>query len=331
MPAWRWSPTWNWWTNTRRLITKHVRRQHRWIRGDWQILFWLFPFVPSRHGIKRNTLPLIGRWKILDNLRRSLVAPTLLAMLVAAWTILPGPLAFWLTSVLTVIASQLLPLVGRLLVGPRRAQSFAVFSRNLREDTITGLGQVALGLTFLANNSWETIHAIVLTLVRLVVTRRRLLEWETAAATAERWVGLDRPQGRATVCRSDDRESDHRPGRCRPGPRDAPGRHHVGRTVPAPLGVGAGGGATWLSLPGRPAATVARDSERSSSCDARRERRGAISRHLSPRRTAGCLLTTTRKTARSRLSSRGAHRRPTSGCTCCRHWRRTTSATSQPR
>ena len=72
-------------------VLAHARRQHRWIRGDWQILFWLFPFVPSRHGLKRNTLPMIGRWKILDNLRRSLVAPTLLALLVAGWTVLPGP------------------------------------------------------------------------------------------------------------------------------------------------------------------------------------------------------------------------------------------------
>ena len=72
-------------------VLTHARRQHRWIRGDWQILFWLFPFVPSRRGLKRNTLPLISRWKILDNLRRSLVSPTLLALLVAGWTVLPGP------------------------------------------------------------------------------------------------------------------------------------------------------------------------------------------------------------------------------------------------
>ena len=56
-------------------VLSHARRQHRWIRGDWQILFWLFPFVPSQRGLKRNTLPIIGRWKILDNLRRSLVSP----------------------------------------------------------------------------------------------------------------------------------------------------------------------------------------------------------------------------------------------------------------
>src|SRR5262249_13973443 len=45
-----------------------ARRQHRWVRGDWQILFWLLPFVPARHGVERNTLPLISRFKIFDNL-----------------------------------------------------------------------------------------------------------------------------------------------------------------------------------------------------------------------------------------------------------------------
>ena len=108
-------------------VLTHARRQHRWIRGDWQILFWLFPFVPSRQGIKRNSLPLIGRWKILDNLRRSLVTPMLLALLVAGWTILPGKSWFWTTAVLVAIASQLLPLLARVLVGPRKAQSVPVF------------------------------------------------------------------------------------------------------------------------------------------------------------------------------------------------------------
>jgi hypothetical protein len=238
-------------------VLAHVRRQHRWIRGDWQILFWLFPFVPSRHGMKRNTLPLIGRWKILDNLRRSLVAPTLLAMLMAAWTILPGPLGFWLATVLTVIASQLLPLVGRLLVGPAKAQSFAVFARNLREDTITALGQVALGLTFLANNSWETIHAIVLTLIR--PGRHTAAPAGVGDCRGNRGTvgGADRPEGRAPLCRRDDGKPDHRDRRRRPDPGDAPGSHPVGRAVPAPVVVSAGGGV--LAQPARrPAAASAR-------------------------------------------------------------------------
>src|SRR5258706_317445 len=157
-------------------VLAHARRQHRWIRGDWQILLWLFPFVPTRSGMKRNSFPLISRWKILDNLRRSLVAPMLLALLVAGWTILPGAHSFWTALVLAVMASQLLPLVAQMLVGPRKAQSLAVFWRNLRADTAISLAQVLLSVTFLAYHAWDTAHAIVLTLVRLTMTQRRLLE-----------------------------------------------------------------------------------------------------------------------------------------------------------
>ena len=171
-------------------VLSHARRQHRWIRGDWQILFWLFPFVPSRHGIKRNTLPIIGRWKILDNLRRSLVAPTLLALLIAGWTVLPGPSWYWTMMVTGVAASQLLPVIARLLVGPVRAQSIPVFLGNLRRDTVTALVQILLSLTFLAFHAFDTAHAIGVTLVRVAVTKRRLLEWETAATTAATAVGL---------------------------------------------------------------------------------------------------------------------------------------------
>src|SRR4029434_1596721 len=71
-------------------VLSHARRQHRWVRGDWQILFWLFPFVPSRRGLKRNPLPAIGRWNTRATHRRHLVAPTLLAMLLAGWMVLPG-------------------------------------------------------------------------------------------------------------------------------------------------------------------------------------------------------------------------------------------------
>jgi cyclic beta-1,2-glucan synthetase len=166
-------------------VLSHARRQHRWVRGDWQILFWLFPFVPSRRGLKRNTLPAIARWKIFDNLRRSLVVPTLLLMLVAGWTVLPGAAWVWTLAAVFVAASQLLPAVAALLIGPRRSQSMPVFLANLRRDIATSLAQISLGLTFLAFHAADAMHAIIVTLVRLV-TKRRLLEWETAAATAAR-------------------------------------------------------------------------------------------------------------------------------------------------
>ena len=53
----------------------YARREHRWVRGDWQLLPWLGRWVPTAEGRRRNPLPLLERWKLLDNLRRSLVPP----------------------------------------------------------------------------------------------------------------------------------------------------------------------------------------------------------------------------------------------------------------
>jgi cyclic beta-1,2-glucan synthetase len=167
-------------------VLAHARRQHRWVRGDWQILWWLFPLVPTRAGLRRNRLPLISRWKILDNLRRSLMAPATVALLLVAWTVLPGSALAWTAAVLAALAFKLYPLVLATLGGPPSQQPWRVFLRAVREDAATALAQAGLQLTFLASQAWERVHAIGLTLVRLTATQRRLLEWETAAASADR-------------------------------------------------------------------------------------------------------------------------------------------------
>ncbi len=167
-------------------VLTHARRQHRWARGDWQILAWLFPFVPTRRGLQRNHLPILSRWKILDNLRRSLLAPATVALLLAAWTILPGSPAVWTVLVVLATAFPLLPLAFEAIAGPTPQQPWRAFVRGLREDAGGGLARVLLQLAFLANQAHEMLHAIQITLVRLVFTRRRLLEWETAAASAAR-------------------------------------------------------------------------------------------------------------------------------------------------
>ena len=167
-------------------VLAHARRQHRWVRGDWQILWWLFPFVPTRAGVRRNRLPLISRWKILDNLRRSLMAPATVALLLLAWTVLPGSPSLWTGIVLGALAFNLFPLVLRALGGPPPQQPWRVFLRLAGEDLGTALAQAGLQLTFLASEAWERVHAIGLTLVRLAATKRGLLEWETAAATDAR-------------------------------------------------------------------------------------------------------------------------------------------------
>ena len=170
-------------------VLEHARRQHRWVRGDWQILRWLFPWVPSRSGLTRNRLPLISRWKIFDNLRRSLVAPATVALLLMAWAYLPGSPTVWTAAILAAIAFPLYPLLLEIASGPRPQQPGRVFLRAVWEDGKTTLAQVSLQVTFLASQAYERAHAIVLTLFRLGASHRRLLEWETAAASAARGAG----------------------------------------------------------------------------------------------------------------------------------------------
>ncbi len=176
-------------------VLAHARRQHRWARGDWQILFWLFPWVPTRGGLERNRLPVISRWKILDNLRRTLVAPATVLFLALAWLLLPGEPWVWTAAVLAAIAFPFYPLAVRLGAGPTRQQPLGVFLRILGEDAKTAGAQTLLQITFLAYQAYEMVHAIGLTLVRLVITQRRLLQWETAATATARGAGLSARAG----------------------------------------------------------------------------------------------------------------------------------------
>ena len=171
-------------------VLAHARRQRRWVRGDWQILLWLLPWAPAREGWTRNPLPAISRFKILDNLRRSLVAPSLLALLAAAWTVLPGRPLAWTAAVLAVSGAPALIELLRALRGPRAHQTLGSFLRGSWEEARTALVRAALDVALLAYRAWEMAHAIALTLVRLLITQRRLLEWETAAVASARAAGL---------------------------------------------------------------------------------------------------------------------------------------------
>jgi cyclic beta-1,2-glucan synthetase len=171
-------------------VLAHARRQHRWVRGDWQILGWLFPWVRTREGLERNGLPLIARWKIFDNLRRSLAPPATLALLFASWTVLPGNPAAWTLAVVAALAFPVFPLLVEILGGPPKQQPWRVFLNGILEEVETAFARTLLTLAFLAYHAYEMAHAIVLTVVRLGVTQRRLLEWETAASSAARAAGL---------------------------------------------------------------------------------------------------------------------------------------------
>jgi cyclic beta-1,2-glucan synthetase len=180
-------------------LLAHARRQHRWVRGDWQILAWLLPMVPTRNGFARNHLPLVSQWKIFDNLRRSLVAPALVTLLGAAWVFLPGRSLVWTVGGLSVVGFPLVTSLFSLLFQAPVREPARVYVRGAMEDLRTASAQAFLTLVFLPYHAWERVDAIVRTLVRLVITQRRLLDWETAAAQAARAAGLLRDGVRSFI------------------------------------------------------------------------------------------------------------------------------------
>ncbi len=160
----------------------YAKRQHRWTRGDWQIASWLFPRVPAAGGNRvPNTLPLSSRWKILDNLRRSLVAPSLFLWLLAAWLFFPGSTFFWSLFAILVIAFPVyLHVTTSLLIHPRGIPWTSHFW-SVWGDIRTNTAQVGLSLVLLAHQAYLMVHAIVRTLYRKLISHRKLLQWVTAA------------------------------------------------------------------------------------------------------------------------------------------------------
>ena len=158
------------------------KRKHRWVRGDWQILFWLFPRVPDRFGnVVRNPLSLISRWKILDNLRRSLTDIAVLAILAASWVFFSRHALYWTLAVLGIYAlpAYIPSVIGVLRSG--RALLSLRFWRAWLADLSAASARLFLKLVCLPQQSMVALDAVVRTGIRLAITRRRLLEWETAA------------------------------------------------------------------------------------------------------------------------------------------------------
>ncbi len=157
-------------------------RQHRWTRGDWQLLPWIFGRADASAARRRTgAMPLIGRWKMLDNLRRSLLAPATVAGLLAGWVLPLHAALTWTGFLLATIAiPPLLPVFAEIV--PQRARITArSHLRALAADVRLAFSQTALLVVFLTHQAWMMVDAIARTLFRLFVSRRHLLDWVTAA------------------------------------------------------------------------------------------------------------------------------------------------------
>ena len=159
-----------------------ARRHHRWVRGDWQLLPWILGHARDAAGRKqRARIPTRGRWKMVDNLRRSLVAPFSFLVAVAGWILPAVPPLLW-TGLLvgSVAVPTVIPVLDGLL--PRRwGISKRSHLRAVGHDISVALSQTLLAITMLAHQAWLMVDAVVRTLGRLYVTKRNLLEWVTAA------------------------------------------------------------------------------------------------------------------------------------------------------
>jgi len=175
-------------------VPTFLARAHRWIRGDWQLLPWLGPTVPGAAGARHRTrFGAIGRWKLLENLRRSLFAPSLVAAALAGWgagprTALAASLAI-LIALAVPIACVALSTLFQCAVAQRLGATLSNGLYALRQTIV----QWAVAVLLLPLEAYVALDAIARTIWRLAVSRRRLLEWTPAAHTERHFARVGGP------------------------------------------------------------------------------------------------------------------------------------------
>ena len=153
-------------------------RHHRWVRGDWQLLPWIFSL--------RSGVPALSRMKMIDNLRRSLTPILWIAASVAGWTLLPFTQAVqWQALlVLSLFLAPTYSLIDAMMPRDTETKLKAHFAA-VMNDFAFASALVASRMVLIAHNAWLMIDAIIRTLYRLFVSRRHLLEWRAASQVAQ--------------------------------------------------------------------------------------------------------------------------------------------------
>jgi cyclic beta-1,2-glucan synthetase len=150
----------------------YAAREHRWIRGDWQVADWILPRVPLPGGRRGpNPLSWFDRWKVFDNLRRSLIPPINLGLLIASWLTSPqlGLISSMVVAVQLLLPALLQPIT--LATTKRGLRSFSI--SRMAYDVLQAIVEAAL----LPHQAWLALDAILRVLHRRLVSHRRLLEW----------------------------------------------------------------------------------------------------------------------------------------------------------
>ncbi|HXB94522.1 MAG TPA: hypothetical protein VNU70_05165, partial [Puia sp.] len=166
------------------LYQADMRRRHRWIRGDWQIGAWMLPFVTNGEGrLTKNKLSALSRWKIFDNLRRSLLPLSLFLLLLLGWTLLPYPW-FWTLAVSTILLlPALLSATWQFLNKPPYLDyrsHLAEVGQAIRDAVL----RFVFGLVTLPYEALVYTDAIFRTNWRMILSHKRLLEWSSSASVS---------------------------------------------------------------------------------------------------------------------------------------------------
>lgn len=162
-----------------------MKRRARWIRGDWQLFFWFLPFIPGADKkLRKNPLSNLSRWKIFDNIRRSLIPIALTTLIILGWTVLRAPI-FWTIAVSGII---LFPIFVSLVWDAFRKSKDVVFSQHIKVlvyNTRNIIFQTFFSVICLPYEAYVSISAIVRTVWRMTISHRNLLQWNTSS-TVER-------------------------------------------------------------------------------------------------------------------------------------------------
>ena len=165
--------------STRLVILADIKRKHRWIRGDWQILPWLLPSVMDNSSKKqKNPLSLLSRWKIFDNLRRSLVSPVTLLLLILSWTLLQEPL-FWTFFIISLYLIPTIIIICWEVIKKPAEQTWGLHLYDMESVILGQLAVPLLTLVFLPYETYNSLDAILRSCWRMKVSHRNLLEWTT--------------------------------------------------------------------------------------------------------------------------------------------------------
>ncbi len=158
-----------------------AKRNHRWIRGDWQILYWLFTKVPARgQSSESNPISGISKWKIFDNMRRSLNPVALIIFLLAGWVLLPGSAFVWTAAVFGILAFPIYSSFSTDIFRRPERVNWKLYIEKIRADLKTNTLQAVTSFLFLPHQAAISLDAIIRTLYRMFISQKKMLEWTTA-------------------------------------------------------------------------------------------------------------------------------------------------------